>query len=288
MGRFFFHVQNFAPPLRSKSLFMSSGEVIMDQPLYHGFDDTLAHFRFQHVTASRPFIWLSRGLSDMRDNLPASLSWGICFALLGYFILAYAANRPYLFTAAVSGFFLVGPLAAAGLYEISRRHEKGEPCTLQDSIRGLAGHGDSLLYFGLFFAIVMISWERISAILFALFYTGQSLSMSNVYREIFTSGNYVDFVLAYMLIGGAIAAVIYALSAIALPLMMDQDTDIITAMVASTRAVRGNLIPMTLWAAMIVILIAIGFATWMVGLALTLPLAGHATWHAYRDLIQHD
>ncbi|MCL2656214.1 MAG: DUF2189 domain-containing protein [Betaproteobacteria bacterium] len=260
----------------------------MDQPLYHGFDDTLAHFRFQHVTASRPFIWLSRGLSDMRDNLPASLSWGICFALLGYFILAYAANRPYLFTAAVSGFFLVGPLAAAGLYEISRRHEKGEPCTLQDSIRGLAGHGDSLLYFGLFFAIVMISWERISAILFALFYTGQSLSMSNVYREIFTSGNYVDFVLAYMLIGGAIAAVIYALSAIALPLMMDQDTDIITAMVASTRAVRGNLIPMTLWAAMIVILIAIGFATWMVGLALTLPLAGHATWHAYRDLIQHD
>jgi uncharacterized membrane protein len=260
----------------------------MDQSLYHGFDDTLAHFRFQHATAARPFIWLSRGLSDMRDNLSASLSWGVCFALLGYFILAYAANRPYLFTAAVSGFFLVGPLAAAGLYEISRRHEKGEPCTLKDSIRGLAGHGDSLLYFGLFFAIVMISWERISAILFALFYTGQSPSISHFYRELLTSSSYIGFVLAYMLIGGAIAAAIYALSAIALPLVMDQNVDIITAMAASMRAVGRNPAPMTLWAAMIVVLIAIGFATWMIGLTLTLPLAGHATWHAYRDLIQHD
>ena len=260
----------------------------MDEPLKHGYEDLLSHLHLEAVPATRPFVWLSRGLSDMRDNLPASLSWGVAFAVVGYLILAFAADKPYLFTAAVSGFFLVGPLAAAGLYEISRRHEKGMPCKLNDSIHGLFGHGDSLLYFGLFLAIAMISWERISAILFALFYDGDLPSVANFYREVLTSGNYVHFLVAYFVIGGAIAAVLFSLTAVALPLMMDRDTDIVSAMLASMRAVGHNLPAMFVWAGLIVALIAIGFATWMIGLAITLPLVGHATWHAYRDLIHTD
>ncbi len=260
----------------------------MDEPLNHGYEDPLGHIHFESVPLGRPFVWLSRGLSDLRDNLPASLPWGIAFAVIGYLILSYASTKPYLFTAAISGFFLVGPLAAAGLYEISRRHERGVPCSFMESVRGLFTHGDSLLYFGLFLAIAMISWERISAILFALFYAGDLPSVANFYRDVLTSGNYLHFLIAYVVIGGAIAVLLYSLTAIALPLMMDHDTDIVTAMLASMRAVGHNLGAMVLWAALIVLLIAIGFATWMVGLAITLPLVGHATWHAYRDLIRID
>ncbi len=260
----------------------------METPLKHGYEDLLGHLRFEAVPVTRPFVWLSRGLSDMRDNLPASLAWGAAFAVVGYLILAYAADRPYLFTAAVSGFFLVGPLAAAGLYEISRRHEQGMPCKFSDSVRGLLGHGGSLLYFGLFLAITMISWERISAILFALFYDNNIPSVANFYSELLSSGDYVHFLVAYCVIGGTLAVVLYSLTAIALPLMMDHDSDIVTAMLASMRAVGHNLAAMILWAALIVALIAIGFATWMIGLVITLPLVGHATWHAYRDLVTSD
>ncbi len=84
----------------------------------------------------------------MRDNLGASLSYGLFYAVLGYFILAYARDMPYLFTAAPSGYFLVGPIAAAGLYEISRRHEQGQRVNFLQSLAGLRRRRDSLRYSG--------------------------------------------------------------------------------------------------------------------------------------------
>jgi uncharacterized membrane protein len=82
--------------------------------------------------------WLRMGWNDMRENLGASLSYGVILAAIGYTILSYSADKPYLFMAAISGFMLIGPLAAAGLYEISRRYEKGEKVSFIGSIRGLA------------------------------------------------------------------------------------------------------------------------------------------------------
>lgn len=241
--------------------------------------------QIREVDPARPFRWLRMGWSDMTANLGASLTYGIFFAAIGYAILAYASDRPYLFTAAISGFFLVGPIAAAGLYEISRRHENGEPSSFASSLRGLMRHGDSLMYFGLFLAITLIGWERISAILFALFYQGNVPELSNFFNEVFLSGDYTHFVVAYMVIGGALAGVVFALSAIAIPMLMDRDSDAISAAMTSARAVGVNLGAMAVWAAIIVALVAIGFATMMIGMVILLPLLGHATWHAYRDLI---
>ncbi|WP_341678194.1 DUF2189 domain-containing protein [Niveibacterium sp. SC-1] len=259
----------------------------MDEPL-PSFEHPLGHLHFRRVEATRPFVWLSRALSDMRARPGPSLAWGALFAILGFLILSYASGRPYLFTAAISGFLLIGPLAAAGLYEISRRREMGQACSFMDSVRGLARHGDSLLYFGLFLVIAMISWERISAILFALFYSGDLPNVDHFYRQIFLSGDYLHFVVAYVFIGAAIAALLYSLSAISLPFLMDRESDVVTAMMASMQVIGHNLVAMILWAFLIVALVGIGFATWMLGLVITLPLLGHATWHAYRDLIPKD
>ena len=256
----------------------------MDKP----FNSLEQHFhlpRIREVDTSRPFQWLRMGWSDMRANLGASLSYGLVLAAIGYAILSYAATTPYLFTAAISGFLLIGPIAAAGLYEISRRHERGEPASLTDSLRGLWRHSDGMAYFGAFLAITLIGWERMSAILFALFYGRELPEVTHFFRDIFLSGEHLSFVLAYMATGGILAAVVFALSAIAIPMMMDRDTDAITAAMASLRAVAVNLGAMALWAALIVALVAAGFATMMVGMIVLLPLLGHATWHANRDMI---
>lgn len=257
----------------------------MDKPL-SSLDQ---HFHLPHireVDPSRPFQWLRMGWSDMRDNLGASLAYGLVFAAIGYAILSYAAVMPYLFTAAISGFFLVGPLAAAGLYEISRRHEQGQPSTFRASLRGLSRHGDSLMYFGAFLAISLISWERISAILFALFYEGAVPDLSNFFRDVFLSGNYLHFVVAYVVIGGVLAGVVFSLSVVAVPMLMDRDIDTISAAMTSAKAVGLNLGAMAVWAGLIVVLVAVGFATMMIGMVILLPLLGHATWHAYRDLVR--
>lgn len=238
------------------------------------------------VDASRPFLWLAKGWDDMRENLGASLSYGIFYAVLGYFILAFAADMPYLFTAALFGFFLVGPIAAAGLYEISRRHEQGQRVNFLQSLAGLRRHSNSLLYFGLGLAIMTIGWERLSAILFALLYLGDAPDPSRFLADVVLSGNYVPFLLAYLVVGGALAILVYVLSVVSVPMLMDRDVDVVTAAMTSTRAVAHNLAAMSLWAGLIVILVGIGFATFMIGMVVTLPLVGHASWHAYKDLVR--
>lgn len=247
------------------------------------------HFQLPHVRqveAARPLVWLRRGWEDMRVNPAASLTYGVFFSVLGYLILAYATELPYLFTAAISGFFLVGPLAAAGLYELSRLHERGEAASLGASLRGLRKHGDHLMYYGVFLAFVLIGWERLSAIMFALFYSDLTPDLSNFFRDVFLSGNYTHFAVSYLVIGGALAALVFALSVVSVPMLMDRDSDMVTAMVTSARSVGFNLGAMALWAALIVVLIGIGFATMMIGMVVLLPLVGHATWHAYKDLVE--
>lgn len=257
----------------------------MDKPLSN-LDHHFHLPQVRGVDTSRPLAWLQMGWRDMCDNLTASLTWGAVFALAGYLVLAFAADVPYLFTAAVSGFFLVGPLAAAGVYEISRRHDRGESTGLVESLRGLHGHGDQLMFFGVFLAVALISWERLSVILFALFYDGGVTNVPQFYREVFLSGQYLDFLATYFVAGGVIAALIFALSAISIPMLMDRDVDIVTAMMTSARAVLGSTPAMALWALIIVALVAIGFATLMIGMAIVLPLLGHASWHAYKDLVE--
>lgn len=256
----------------------------MDKP--HGALDR--HFQLpqvRRIDSARPFAWLRRGWGDMRDNLPASLSYGLLFAAAGSFILGYASGLPHLFAAAISGFFLVGPVAAAGLYEISRRHDNDEPASFVDSLRGLSTHADHLLYFGAFLAFVLLGWERLSAILFASFYPEDASGLGSFFLGVFLTGASASFVVWYLVIGGTIAAVVFALSAVSVPMLMDRDTDVVTAMVASARAVGVNFGTMALWALIIVVLIAVGFAT-MAGMIVLLPLLGHASWHAYKDLVE--
>lgn len=238
------------------------------------------------VEPGRPIQWLKAGWQDLLRSPAASLAHGAIFAALGALILLFAIDKPYLGTAALSGFLLVGPIAAAGLYEISRRHQAGQSAGFLDSLRGLKGHTDALFTVGIMLAFMLIVWERLSAILFALFYRGDIADLASFYSHVVFSGEYLHFMAAYLLIGGALAALVFALTAVSIPMLLDRDTDTISAMMTSLRAIAANPGPMAVWAALIVSLMALAFATMMVGLVLLLPLIGHATWHAYRDLVR--
>ena len=256
----------------------------MDKP----YDSLDQHFKLPHIRSigtDRPMQWLRMGWDDMRENLGASLSYGLILAAVGYAILSYAADKPYLFMAAISGFLLIGPITAAGLYEISRRHEKGHKTSFSGSLRGLAAKADGLAMFGAFLAIALIAWERISAIMFALFYRGEVSDVTNFVSGLLSSGTNLYFLAAYVIVGGVLALVVFSLSAIAIPMVMDRETDTVTAAMTSLRAVQTNFDTMILWAVMIVALIGIGFASMMIGMVILLPLVGHASWHAYRDLV---
>lgn len=247
------------------------------------------HFSLPSV-AEVPFLrcydWLGSGWEDLRRNPLASLSYGLAISILMMLLLSFGIDRPYLFTAAVSGFLLIAPLFAVGLYEISRRQGTGESVSFRESFMGWRRNSSSIGLFGVFLAIVAIAWERLSAIMFAMFFGGDVPDFGRFYTEIFFSGHYDRLVAVYVLAGAALAAVVFALSAVSLPMMVDRDTDVATAMMASLKAVATNPGPMLLWAITIVVLTAVGFATFLIGMVFIMPLLGHATWHAYKGLIK--
>ena len=115
----------------------------MDKP-YDSLDQHFDLPQIRTVGRDRPLQWLRAGWRDLRENLGASLAYGVILSAIGYAILADTADRPYLFIAAISGFMLIGPLAAAGLYELSRRGEEGERIGFLGSLRGLARNADRI------------------------------------------------------------------------------------------------------------------------------------------------
>jgi uncharacterized membrane protein len=252
-------------------------------------DELDRHFSLpaiRHVPASQPLLWLRGGWQDLRRNKSLSVRYGLLFTIAGWSLLFFAAPRPYLFTAAVSGLMLVAPLLAAGLYEISRRQGEAMSTNFDESLSCWTRNGGSMALFGLVLALVAIAWERLSAILFALFYGGEIPTVGAFLNTVLLSGNYWGLVIAYVALGGLLAALVFAMSVISVPMLVDREVDVLTAIAMSLKAVRQNPAAMALWAALLVALMALGFATLLLGMIVLLPWAAYASWHAYRDLAQ--
>ncbi len=239
----------------------------------------------RRVTVAAPFSWLARGWRDFRHNWAISLALGALFTLLGLLILDYALPRPHLVMALSSGFLLVAPFLAIGFYDLSRRAEKpGQFRPLQ----GVRENASSIGLFGLLLAFILSGWERLSAILVGLFLKGDIVTDSAFNLALLFAPEHMGFILPYMLIGGAVAALTFSLAVVSLPMLMDRKSDLITAVVTSLWVVRENPLPMLVWALLIGVLGFVGFLAWIIPLAIIFPVLGHATWHAYRDLVAQD
>lgn len=241
--------------------------------------------KVREIGFTRPFSWIRRGLSDLLACPIPSLFYGFCFAAMGL-LLTKVFEHAYEYTSAVtSGFLLLGPFLAMGLYEISRRRELGEPCALAPTTMVWRRNAGNIGIFAVVLGVIFLVWARASLIVFALFYTSELPNLTGFLTQILTLEN-IEFLMVYFGVGMVFATIVFALSIVSIPLMLDRNQDAISAMLASVSALLRNPGAMILWAMLIVVLTLVGFITFHLGLVALMPILGHASWHAYRDLVE--
>jgi uncharacterized membrane protein len=232
-----------------------------------------------------PFRWLGLGWRDLWRHPAHSLFYGICVAITGGIILAISRHIPWLFTAAISGFFLVAPMLATGIYELSRQYDEGKPANLFASMTAWKRNPDGFVAFATIALFLGTAWQLISVVLIAMFYKGQQADPAAVALDILRDPNYTLLFMTYMGIGGLLAAVMFGASVTTMPMLLDRKCTLIEAVTRSFNAVSDAPHVMALWAALILILTLAGFATLLVGLVIIMPWLGHASWYAYKDLV---
>lgn len=242
--------------------------------------------RIRQVALGRPFAWLAAGWRDLLANPIASLAYGLLFAIAGDVITIFAWRNGHLFIAATSGFFLVAPLLAGGLYEISRRRESGQSSTFFASLAGGRRNARELFKLGLLLGAVGLLWERLSTGLFKLLAPGMAPDLLGLLAVVHESSEQRDLLLIWLLSGGTLALLVFSVTVISVPLLLDRPIGVFAALRTSLRSVDGNLRLMLLWGAIVVVLTVLGFATLFFGLIVLMPLIGHASWHAYRELVE--
>jgi uncharacterized membrane protein len=249
-----------------------------------------AHPRVNTITFDNPWEWLAKGWADLTRAPRFSLLYGAFFVLLSYLLTwgLISGDVFFIIPPLLAGFFLVAPLLGIGLYQISENLEKGEPLQFCQALEAWKRNEVQLGAMALVLVMVLLMWMLAGLLLFALLYDQPAPTWENFIPAVFLSGNSPIFVFSGIIVGGLIAAFTYAISAITVPMLMDRDTDVMTAMRTSVEAVRVNWQPMTLWACLIVMFIGVGIVTFYIGLFVAMPLVGHATWHAYRDLVPQD
>jgi len=238
----------------------------------------------RHVPVTQSFEWLNRGWDDVKKIGLPGLAHGLLIALLGAVLLMLGSSHFYFVAAAVTGYLLVGPVMSAGLCELARRRSAGESIGFDESLQGLARNRDGMLHFSFVLALIALLWFALSAVLLQ-----SVLSTSAPSLAVVLWGGAMDMspgqTLGYVVCGGVLAAIVFAMSVVAVPLIIDRHASASDAIRISVRATLSNLPAMLVWAGLIVGLTAIGFATLLVGMVILAPLLGYATWHAYRDLI---
>ena len=236
------------------------------------------------ISAGAPFAWLRAGWHDLRRAPRSSLAYGLAFAAMGALIGLVFRHAFQYVSALAAGFLLVGPFLATGLYDISRRLERGEPVTLRATAFAWRANPGAFGIFALVLTVIMLLWARASLVTFALFFASGMPTLDRFIARVLSLQHW-DFVLTWFAVGGVFATIVFAVSVVSVPMMLDRGTDTIVAALTSVRALLANVVPLLLWAALIVLLIGAGFATAFIGLIVTAPVVGHATWHAYRALV---
>lgn len=229
------------------------------------------------LAPAAPLGWVKRGWQDFRLAPGQSVAYGLVIAALSWVVTAIGMRMGSYWAVLVllSGFVFIAPVLALGLYSISRQLDAG----LKPSIRRCFGEQrrslGTAMVFALALMVVFLVWARAGSMLHVFF----PVEAHPDWRQL------AGFLAIGSAVGSVFALITFAFSAFSLPMICDRDADAITAVVTSINAVLRNKPAMLVWILLIVALTAIGFATALLGLAVTIPLLGYATWHGYRETI---
>lgn len=241
----------------------------------------------RQLDAKAPLSWLQRGWQDLLATRFKGCVYGLVFVLMGYAIVWVYATRWQLTMGLIGGFFLMGPFLCTGIYDLSRQQEKYGKASLVKSLtcwsRNLAG----LAFFAIILTFAMIVWARVSLILFALSSTTSFPTVEGVLSLIFSFQN-PQFLALWAGVGFIFASFVFAISVISAPMMLDRTSDTFMAIFCSVRSLHANPRPLYFWAVLVVVIIGLSLAAGFIPLLITAPVIGHATWHAYRDLVQSE
>ncbi len=239
------------------------------------------------VDSSAPMRWLSKGIKDFKTVPMLSLTYGLTYAVLGLILIWLTYSNPLYTFGLVTVFYLLGPIIAVGTYCISRHLEAGVMPSFDKGCKALCYNPVGIAGFSIVIGMLVVFWTMITAALFAVHFGTMTMSEGMI-STLFANKESLSFLGLVFLVGLGFAVVCFMISVISIPLMTHRKVDVVTAMVTSVRAVKKNPVVMFTWAFAIVALIGLGFAFFFVGVAITLPIVGHASWHAYRELVVDD
>ncbi|WP_137938415.1 DUF2189 domain-containing protein [Chitinivorax sp. B] len=239
----------------------------------------------RNVPMQEPFKWLALAWRDFRNAPFPCLFYGLIFSLMGVFLHRIFVAAPHQTITLVTGFMLLGPFLAMGLYETSRRLEMQEAVSLLPTLSAWRQNLSGIGLFAMILALMFAGWMRVSVVVFALFYTDQIPTLDSMLSTTFFTEDNLPFLLVYFGSGFIFAALVFAISVVSIPMLLDRDGDTLIAIFTSSLAMWRNPAAMLVWGLIIVACCIIGFVTYYTGLILTMPLIGLASWHAYRDIV---
>ena len=231
---------------------------------------------------------LAKGLRDFQALPLYGLVFGGLYAAGGIFIVLSltAFGMAYLAYPLTAGFALIGPFVAIGLYEVSRRREANQPVTFGAIWSRIASRNE-IRWMALVTVFVFVAWMYQVWLLIALL-LGPNVSFSSInefLRVVLTTNAGLLFLAIGNLVGILLSLILYSLTVVSFPLLLDREVDFVTAMVTSVRAVVTSPLPMIGWAAVIMMLLVVSALPYFLGLLVALPVLGHTTWHLYRRIV---
>ncbi len=231
----------------------------------------------RNLTLKSPFRWLAAGWRDYWAVPKISIGYGVgvfvISALLSW--LAWLHGGWVLLLTLLTGFVFVAPLLAFALYSVPRQLFRGAEPSFRQTLVAARRPFQNAMIFGLILLVVFLVWARAG-------------SMVHIFFPVETNPE-LTAVLTFLAIGSAVGAVFasfsFAAAAFSLPMLANRDVDVVTAVISSINAVMRNKFTAALWAALIVVLTALGILTGLLGLILVIPWLAYATWHGYREAL---
>lgn len=255
-----------------------------------GANEAQEHIRVRKIGISDLTDSLRRGFDDFMVKPSHIVFLCLIYPIVGVFLIAWTSGNnalPLLFPL-VSGFALIGPFAAIGLYEISRRREMGLDTSWRHAFEVRRSPAlPSIAAVGGMLFIIFIGWLLTAQAFYQdLFGRVPPESIGAFFREIYSTERGWTLIIGGHLIGFIFAVVVLCTTVVAFPLLLDRDVGAYEAVRASMRAVAVNPVPMAIWGLMVTAGLMIGSLTLFAGLAVVLPVFGHATWHLYRKVVE--